>query len=193
MVKKMKKVAFITGITGQDGSYLAELLLQKNYIVHGLLRRTSVLNVERIQETINKYEKIGKLNLHYMDLTDTSSISNLIKRYKPDEFYNLAAMSHVGISFYTGEATLNINTVASYRILESILKNHKKCKFYQASSSEMFGSTPPPQNERSSFNPQSPYGISKVAAFHTTKYFRQAHGLFASNGILFNHESQGEA
>ena len=140
MVKKMKKVAFITGITGQDGSYLAELLLQKNYIVHGLLRRTSVLNVERIQETINKYEKIGKLNLHYMDLTDTSSISNLIKRYKPDEFYNLAAMSHVGISFYTGEATLNINTVASYRILESILKNHKKCKFYQASSSEMFGS-----------------------------------------------------
>lgn len=189
MVKKMKKVAFITGITGQDGSYLAELLLQKNYIVHGLLRRTSVLNVERIQETINKYEKIGKLNLHYMDLTDTSSISNLIKKYKPDEFYNLAAMSHVGISFYTGEATLNINTVASYRILESILKNHKKCKFYQASSSEMFGSTPPPQNERSSFNPQSPYGISKVAAFHTTKYFRQAHGLFASNGILFNHES----
>ena len=189
MVKKMKKVAFITGITGQDGSYLAELLLQKNYIVHGLLRRTSVLNVERIQETINKYEKIGKLNLHYMDLTDTSSISNLIKRYKPDEFYNLAAMSHVGISFYTGEATLNINTVASYRILESILKNHKKCKFYQASSSEMFGSTPPPQNEKSSFNPQSPYGISKVAAFHTTKYFRQAHGLFASNGILFNHES----
>ena len=124
-----------------------------------------------------------------MDLTDTSSISNLIKRYKPDEFYNLAAMSHVGISFYTGEATLNINTVASYRILESILKNHKKCKFYQASSSEMFGSTPPPQNEKSSFNPQSPYGISKVAAFHTTKYFRQAHGLFASNGILFNHES----
>ncbi len=189
MAKKIKKVAFITGITGQDGSYLAELLLQKNYIVHGLLRRTSVLNVERIQETINKYEKIGKLNLHYMDLTDTSSISNLIKKYKPDEFYNLAAMSHVGISFYTGEATLNINTVASYRILESILKNHKKCKFYQASSSEMFGSTPPPQNEKSSFNPQSPYGISKVAAFHTTKYFRQAHGLFASNGILFNHES----
>ena len=148
----------------------------KNYIVHGLLRRTSVLNVERIQETINKYEKIGKLNLHYMDLTDTSSISNLIKRYKPDEFYNLAAMSHVGISFYTGEATLNINTVASYRILESILKNHKKCKFYQASSSEMFGSTPPPQNERSSFNPQSPYGISKVAAFHTTKYLDKLMG-----------------
>ena len=184
-----KKVAFITGVTGQDGSYLAELLLKKNYIVHGLLRRTSVLNIDRIQDAIDKYEKIGKLKLHYMDLTDTSSISNLISKYKPDEFYNLAAMSHVGISFYTGEATLNINTLAPYRILESILKNHKKCKLYQASSSEMFGSTPPPQNERSAFNPQSPYGISKVSAFYTTRYFRQAHGLFAANGILFNHES----
>ena len=184
-----KKVAFITGITGQDGSYLAEFLLKKNYIVHGLLRRTSSLNIDRIQDAINKYEKIGKLHLHYMDLTDTSSISNLITKFKPNEFYNLAAMSHVGISFYTGEATLNINTLASYRILESILKNHKKCKFYQASSSEMFGSTPPPQNENSQFNPQSPYGISKVSAFYTTRYFRQAHGLFAANGILFNHES----
>ena len=184
-----KKIAFITGVTGQDGSYLAELLLKKNYIVHGLLRRTSVLNIDRIQDAIDKYEKIGKLKLHYMDLTDTSSISNLISKYKPDEFYNLAAMSHVGISFYTGEATLNINTLAPYRILESILKNHKKCKLYQASSSEMFGSTPPPQNERSAFNPQSPYGISKVSAFYTTRYFRQAHGLFAANGILFNHES----
>jgi GDPmannose 4,6-dehydratase len=183
------KVALITGINGQDGSYLAEFLLSKNYVVHGLLRRTSVLNIDRIQDAINKYEKIGRLNLHYMDLTDTSSISNLISKYKPDEFYNLAAMSHVGISFYTGEATLNINTLASYRILESILKNHKKCKFYQASSSEMFGSTPPPQNEKSDFNPQSPYGISKVSAFYTTRYFRQAHKLFAANGILFNHES----
>ena len=184
-----KKIAFITGITGQDGSYLAELLLQKKYIVHGLLRRTSVLNIDRIQGIINKYEKSGQLNLHYMDLTDTSSISNLIIKYKPHEFYNLAAMSHVGISFYTGEATLNINTLASYRILESILKNHKTCRFYQASSSEMFGATPPPQNEKSNFNPQSPYGISKVSAFYTTRYFRQAHGLFAANGILFNHES----
>ncbi len=184
-----KKIAFITGITGQDGSYLAELLLKKNYTVHGLLRRTSVLNVDRIQEIINEYEKKKKLILHYIDLTDTSSVSNLIIKYKPNEFYNLAAMSHVGISFYTGEATLNINTLSSYRILESILRNHKKCKFYQASSSEMFGSTKPPQNEKSSFNPQSPYGISKVAAFYTTRYFRQAHGLFASNGILFNHES----
>ena len=184
-----KKKAFITGITGQDGSYLAELLLKKNYTVHGLIRRTSNLNIERIQDTINKYEKIDKLKIHYMDLTDTSSITNLIRKFQPDEFYNLAAMSHVGISYYTGEATLNINTIASYRILESILNNHKKCKFYQASSSEMFGSTPPPQNEKSPFNPQSPYGISKVSAYHTTKYFRQAHGLFASNGILFNHES----
>ena len=184
-----KKIAFITGITGQDGSYLAELLLTKNYIVHGLIRRTSVLNIDRIQNIINIYEKKGKLKLHYMDVTDTSSITNLILKYKPTEFYNLAAMSHVGISFNTGEATLNINTLACYRILESILKSHKTCKFYQASSSEMFGSSPPPQNEKTQFNPQSPYGVSKVAAFHITKYFRQAHGLFASNGILFNHES----
>ena len=184
-----KKIAFITGITGQDGSYLAELLLTKNYIVHGLIRRTSVLNIDRIQNIINFYEKKGKLKLHYMDVTDTSSITNLIIKYKPTEFYNLAAMSHVGISFNTGEATLNINTLACYRILESILKSHKTCKFYQASSSEMFGSSPPPQNEKTQFNPQSPYGVSKVAAFHITKYFRQAHGLFASNGILFNHES----
>ena len=185
----MKKIAFITGITGQDGSYLAELLLSKNYIVHGLLRRTSFLNLDRIQNIIDKYESKELLNLHYIDLTDTSSITNLIIKYKPHEFYNLAAMSHVGISYFTGEATLNINALATYRILESILKNHKKCKFYQASSSEMFGSTPPPQNEKSPFNPQSPYGISKVAAYYTTRYFRQAHGLFASNGILFNHES----
>jgi len=185
----MKKIAFITGITGQDGSYLAELLLKKNYIVHGLLRRTSFLNLDRIQDIINKYETKRLLNLHYIDLTDTSSITNLIIKYKPNEFYNLASMSHVGISYFTGEATLNINSIATYRILESILKNHGKCKFYQASSSEMFGATPPPQNEKSPFNPQSPYGISKVAAYYTTRYFRQAHGLFASNGILFNHES----
>ena len=189
MAKLKRKIALIFGITGQDGSYLAELLLKKNYIVHGLLRRTSSLNVDRIKNIIDKYEKIGKLKFHYIDLTDTSSISNLIIKFRPDEFYNLAAMSHVGISFYTGEATLNINTLACYRILESILKNHKSCKFYQASSSEMFGSTPPPQNENSNFNPQSPYGISKVSAYFTTRYFRQAHGLFASNGILFNHES----
>ncbi len=186
---KKNKSAFITGITGQDGSYLAELLLKKKYIVHGLIRRTSVLNIDRIQEIINKYENIGKLKIHYIDVTDTSSITNLILKYKPTEFYNLAAMSHVGISFYTGEATLNINALACYRILESILKNHRSCKFYQASSSEMFGSSPPPQSEKTDFNPQSPYGISKVAAFHTAKYFRQAHGLFAANGILFNHES----
>ena len=187
MIKK--KVAFITGITGQDGSYLAELLLDKNYTVHGLIRRTSVLNIDRIQEIINIYERKGKLKLHYIDVTDTSSITNLILKYKPNEFYNLAAMSHVGISFSTGEATLNINTLACYRILESILNNYKDCRFYQASSSEMFGSTPPPQSEKTQFNPQSPYGVSKVAAFHITKYFRQAHGLYASNGILFNHES----
>jgi GDPmannose 4,6-dehydratase len=184
-----KKNAIITGITGQDGSYLAELLIKKNYIVHGLLRRTSFLNIDRIQDLITKYESKGILNLHYIDMVDTSSILSLVKRIKPDEFYNLAAMSHVGISFYTGESTLNINAIATYRILDSITKHHPKCKFYQASSSEMFGITPPPQNENSQFNPQSPYGISKVAAFYTTKYFRQAHKMFAANGILFNHES----
>ena len=183
------KKAIITGITGQDGSYLAELLLKKKYKVHGLLRRTSFLNLDRIQHIINKYESSGQLTLHYIDMVDTSSISSLVKKIKPNEFYNLAAMSHVGISFYTGEATLNINAVATYRILDAITKNHKRCKFYQASSSEMFGITPPPQNENSLFNPQSPYGISKVAAFYTTKYFRQAHKMFAANGILFNHES----
>ena len=119
---KKNKSAFVTGITGQDGSYLAELLLEKNYTVHGLIRRTSVLNIDRIQKIIDKYEKIGKLKVHYIDVTDTSSITNLILKYKPNEFYNLAAMSHVGISFFTGEATLNINSLACYRILESILK-----------------------------------------------------------------------
>jgi len=184
-----KKIAIITGITGQDGSYLAELLIKKNYTVHGLLRRTSFLNLDRIQELISRYENLGIFNLHYIDMIDTSSILSLVKKIKPDEFYNLAAMSHVGISFYTGEATININAVATYRILDAIAKHHSKCKFYQASSSEMFGITPPPQNENSHFNPQSPYGISKVAAFYTTKYFRQAHKMFSSNGILFNHES----
>ena len=185
----IKKTAIITGVTGQDGSYLSELLLKKGYKVHGFLRRTSFLNLNRIQHLINKYEAVKKFNLHYVEMTDTASITNLIIKIKPDEFYNLAAMSHVGISFYTGESTLNINSVATYRILESLTKYHKKCKFYQASSSEMFGSTPPPQNELSPFNPQSPYGISKVSAFYTTKYFRQAHKVFAANGILFNHES----
>ena len=184
-----QKKAIITGITGQDGSYLAELLLKKKYQVHGLLRRTSFLNLDRIQHIVNKYETSGQLTLHYIDMIDTSSISSLVKKIKPNEFYNLAAMSHVGISFYTGEATLNINALATYRILDAISKNHKDCKFYQASSSEMFGITPPPQNENSLFNPQSPYGISKVAAFYTTRYFRQAHKMFAANGILFNHES----
>jgi len=185
----MRKKAIITGVTGQDGSYLSELLLQKGYEVHGLLRRTSFLNLDRIQHIINKYEKIKRFNLHYIDMTDTSSIASLIIKIRPNEFYNLAAMSHVGISFYTGEATLNINSVSTYRILDLIVKHQSKCRFYQASSSEMFGSTPPPQNENSSFNPQSPYGISKVSAFYTTRYFRQAHNLFAANGILFNHES----
>ena len=185
----IKKTAFITGITGQDGSYLAELLLSKKYVVHGLIRRTSVLNIDRIQNIINFYENRGLLKLHYMDVTDTSSITNLILKYKPNEFYNLAAMSHVGISFNTGEATLNINTLACYRILESILNNHKNCKFYQASSSEMFGSSPPRRMKKHNLIHRALMVSQRLQLFISLNTFRQAHGLFASNGILFNHES----
>ena len=184
-----KKIAIISGVTGQDGSYLSELLIKKKYIVHGLLRRASSLNIGRIQHLIDKYSKKGIFNLHYVDMIDTGSISSVIRKYKPDEFYNLAAMSHVGISFTTSEATLNINAIAPMRILESIKLYAPKCKFYQASSSEMFGDTPPPQNEKTLFNPQSPYGISKVSAYHSTRFFRHAYKIFAVNGILFNHES----
>ena len=186
---KKNKVAFITGVTGQDGSYLAELLLEKGLYSSWTITKNKCLNVERIQEIINKYEKIGKLNIHYMDLTDTSSISNLIIKYKPDEFYNLAAMSHVGISFYTGEATLNINTLASYSILESILKHHKKCKFYQASSSEMFGSTPHLKMKKVLLIHKVPMVFQKFLLSILQNILDRLMDLFASNGILFNHES----
>jgi GDPmannose 4,6-dehydratase len=184
----MKKT-IISGITGQDGSYLSEFLISKNYEVHGLMRRSSVFSTERIDHLTNKYEKDGIFNLHYADLTDSSSIRNIIQKISPDEFYNLGAMSHVGVSFSTAESVLNINSIGAYRILDILKEICPNCKYYQASSSEMFGASPPPQNEETKFMPQSPYGISKVAAFYITKYFRNANKMFASNGILFNHES----
>ena len=184
----MKK-AIISGVTGQDGSYLSELLISKNYEVHGLMRRSSVFNTERIDHLNNKFEKKGIFNTHYADLTDTSSLRNIIQKVKPNEFYNLGAMSHVGVSFYTAESVLNINSLGAYRVLDILKEIAPRCRYYQASSSEMFGASPPPQNEKTTFLPQSPYGISKVAAYHTTKYFRNANKMFCSNGILFNHES----
>jgi GDPmannose 4,6-dehydratase len=184
----MKK-AIISGATGQDGSYLAELLLSKGYEVHGIMRRSSVFNTERIDHLIDKYERKGLYNLHYGDLADSSSVRSIIELVKPNEFYNLAAMSHVAVSFATAESTLNINALGAYRVLDIIKNISPKCKFYQASSSEMFGASLPPQNELTKFLPQSPYGISKVSAYFITKYFRNANNIFASNGILFNHES----
>lgn len=184
----MKKV-IISGITGQDGSYLSEFLISKNYEVHGLMRRSSVFNTERIDHLTNKYEKDGIFNLHYADLTDSASVRSVIQKISPDEFYNLGAMSHVGVSFSTAESVLNTNAIGAYRILDILKETCPNCKYYQASSSEMFGASPPPQNEETKFKPQSPYGISKVAAYYITKYFRNVNKIFASNGILFNHES----
>jgi len=188
------KIAFITGITGQDGSYLAELLLNKGYVVHGLVRRSSTMNRERIKHLHSNpkiYEK--KLFLHYGDLADESSIREIIYKIKPDEIYNLAAQSHVKISFDIPEYTADVTGKGVLTILEAIkdfqTETDKKVKFYQASSSEMFGAALPPQNENTKFNPQSPYGIAKVFAYNMTKLYREAYGIFAVNGILFNHES----
>lgn len=194
--KKMmngKKVALITGVTGQDGSYLSELLLEKGYIVRGIVRRASHPNTKRIDHLLAKYPNDHEPDclfvLTYADLTDGISVRNVIERFRPDEIYNLAAQSHVGISFNNPESTLNINSLGPLRILETIRDMRLPCKFYQASSSEMFGASPPPQNEQTPFLPQSPYGTAKLAAFHLTRLYRNAYGLFASNGILFNHES----
>ncbi|MCK5416736.1 GDP-mannose 4,6-dehydratase [Candidatus Parcubacteria bacterium] len=186
------KVALITGITGQDGSYLAELLLKKNYKVHGIIRRSSSFNTGRINHLYqNPQEKNKKLILHYGDLTDSTNLIKLIQTIQPDEIYNLGAQSHVKVSFETPEYTANSDALGTLRILEAIkllgLKN--KTKFYQASTSEMFGSTPPPQNEKTPFHPRSPYGAAKVYAYWITINYREAYGIHASNGILFNHES----
>ncbi len=179
------KRAFITGITGQDGSYLAELLLSKGYDVHGLVRRSSSLNRSRIEHL----HEDPHLHLHYGDLTDGVGVANLVRHIEPDEVYNLGAMSHVKVSFEMPDYTASTNSIGTLRLLEAINAADLDCRFYQASTSEMFGSTPPPQSEGSIFHPRSPYGASKLQAHWVTVNYREAYGLFAVSGILFNHES----
>lgn len=189
----MKK-ALITGITGQDGSYLAELLLAKEYEVHGVMRRASTFNTARIEHLYQDPHIEGvRLFLHYGDLADANTIRKLIYNIRPDEIYNLGAQSHVRVSFDIPEYTANITGLGTLRILEAI-KDYEhetgaKVKLYQASSSELFGDAPPPQNESTPFFPRSPYGIAKLFSYHTAKNYREAYGIFAVNGILFNHES----
>ena len=188
-----KKSALIFGITGQDGSYLAELLLGKNYIVHGVKRRSSSRNTFRVDHIYqDPHEKNYKFRLHYGDITDSSSVSNIIKKTKPDEIYNLAAQSHVAVSFEVPEYTANADGLGALRILEAIKfhKLEKKTKFYQAGTSEMFGKVQSiPQNEKTNFYPLSPYGVAKLYAHWITMNYREAYNIFACNGILFNHES----
>jgi len=185
----MKK-AFITGITGQDGSYLAELLLAKGYQVHGLIRRASTFNTQRIDHLyMDPHNPEAKLFLHYGDLADGSRLATLLAEIQPEEVYNLAAQSHVRVSFDEPEHTGETTGLGTIRLLEAIRKSKAPAKFYQASSSEMFGAAPPPQNEQTEFYPRSPYGAAKVYSYWITKNYREAYGLHAVNGILFNHES----
>jgi GDPmannose 4,6-dehydratase len=191
MQRSEMKKALITGITGQDGSYLAELLLDKGYEVHGIIRRSSTFNTSRIDHLYQDPHKDGtRLFLHYGDLSDGSRMVTLMDKVQPEEVYNLAAQSHVRVSFdepeYTGETT----GLGTSRLLEAIRMTGISTKFYQASSSEMFGATPPPQNEDTPFYPRSPYGVAKVYSYWMTKNYREAYGMFACNGILFNHESE---
>ena len=189
----MSKIAFITGVTGQDGAYLSEFLLSKGYIVHGLKRRSSIFNTTRIDHL---YEDPSlenkKFILHYGDMTDSSNLIRLIKKIKPDEIYNLAAMSHVKVSFELPEYVADADGIGTLRLLEAIrlLGLENKTKIYQASTSELFGKVQEiPQSEKTSFYPRSPYGVAKLYAYWITKNYREAYGIFASNGILFNHES----
>lgn len=184
------KVAFVTGITGQDGSYLAELLLSKGYEVHGLIRRASTFNTVRIDHLYQDQHVLGhKLTLHYGDLSDGSRMLSLINEIRPDEIYNLAAQSHVRVSFDEPDHTGDTTGLGTTRILEAVRLSGLDTKFYQASSSEMFGATPPPQNEDTAFYPRSPYGAAKLYSYWMTRNYREAYGMFAVNGILFNHES----
>lgn len=185
-----KKTALITGITGQDGSYLSEYLLKKKYIVHGLNRRTSLFNTDRIDHLFSDRKYKNRFFLHYGDLNDPGSIDEIIRKVKPDEIYHLAAQSHVKVSFETPEYTTNTIALGTLRILETIRKNNYKIKFYNASTSEMYGDTKKsPQNEKTTFLPNSPYGIAKLYAHLLTKHYREAYKIFACSGILFNHES----
>jgi GDPmannose 4,6-dehydratase len=187
------KTALITGITGQDGAYLAELLLGKGYQVHGIKRRASSFNTDRIDHLYqDPHEKNVRLQLHYGDLTDSTNLIRIIQEIQPDEIYNLAAQSHVAVSFETPEYTANSDAIGTLRVLEAIriLGMEKKCRFYQASTSEMFGKVQEiPQKETTPFYPRSPYGAAKVYAYWITVNYREAYGLYACNGILFNHES----
>lgn len=186
----MKKVALITGITGQDGSYLAEFLLSMDYEVHGLIRRASTFNTGRIDHLYKtSQDKTSNLHLHYSDLSDGSRLTTLVNDINPNEIYNLAAQSHVRVSFDEPEYTGDITGLGSTRFLEAVRLICPQARFYQASSSEMFGATPPPQAESTPFYPRSPYGAAKVYSYWMTRNYREAYGMFACNGILFNHES----
>jgi GDPmannose 4,6-dehydratase len=189
-VSMAQKVSLITGITGQDGSYLAEFLLSKGYEVHGIIRRSSTFNTHRIDHIyVDLHEPNARLFLHYGDLSDPGILTEIIWNIKPDEIYHLGAQSHVRVSFDMPEYTGNITGLGTTRILEAIRRSGIKTKFYQASSSEMFGASPPPQNEKTPFYPRSPYAVAKVYAFWMTVNYREAYNIFACNGILFNHES----
>lgn len=187
-----RKVALITGITGQDGSYLAELLLEKGYEVHGIIRRASTFNTKRIDHLYqDPHEGDVSLFLHYGDITDSSNLNRLIEKIQPDEIYNLAAQSHVGVSFNSPEYTAEATGVSTLRILDAIRETGVKTKFYQASTSELFGGLPDtaPQSEKTPFYPKSPYGVAKLYSYWITVNYRESYDIFACNGILFNHES----
>lgn len=189
----MNKVALITGITGQDGSYLAELLLEKGYIVHGIKRRSSSFNTERVDHIYQEpHTTNANFHLHYGDLTDTSNLTRIISEVQPDEIYNLGAMSHVAVSFEAPEYTADVDAIGTLRILEAIrfLKLEKKTRFYQASTSELYGLVQEiPQKETTPFYPRSPYAVAKLYAYWITVNYRESYGIYACNGILFNHES----
>ncbi|MEV7692874.1 GDP-mannose 4,6-dehydratase [Microbacterium sp. NPDC089189] len=186
----MTKRAFITGITGQDGSYLAELLLSKGYEVHGLIRRASTFNTHRIDHLyVDPHDPSAKLFLHYGDLSDGARMVTLMSEINPDEVYNLAAQSHVRVSFDEPEHTADTTGTGTIRLLEAVRLSGVQTRFYQASTSELYGATPPPQNEETPFYPRSPYGVAKLYSYWITKNYREAYDMFAVNGILFNHES----
>jgi GDPmannose 4,6-dehydratase len=188
----MTRTALITGITGQDGAYLAEFLLGKGYIVHGVKRRSSLFNTDRIDHLYqDPHQKGRRLILHYGDLTDGTNLIRIVQQVQPDEIYNLAAQSHVAVSFETPEYTANADGLGTLRLLETIriLGLEKKTRFYQASTSELYGNAPTPQNEHTPFHPRSPYAVAKLYAYWITVNYREAYGLYACNGILFNHES----
>ena len=191
-MKDSQKIALITGITGQDGSYLAEFLLSKGYKVHGIKRRSSIINTQRIDHIFENYVEDRNFILHYGDLTDSLSLVRLISEIKPDEIYNLGAQSHVAVSFEAPEYTANVDALGTLRILDAIrfLSMEDNTKFYQASTSELYGDVlESPQSEKTPFNPQSPYAVAKLYAFWITKNYRESYGIFGCNGILFNHES----